>query len=77
MDKVLKQNNPFGIRWKYDYYTANIPHDFGSAVERAAQALREVANRVLLHCTHAIWTAEAFDDSEIVKVRRKRPYLKD
>jgi hypothetical protein len=35
MDKVLKQNNPFGIRWKYDYYTANIPHDFGSAVERA------------------------------------------
>jgi hypothetical protein len=40
MDKVLKQNNPFGIRWKYDYYTANIPHDFGSAVERAAQALR-------------------------------------
>lgn len=59
--------------YAYDYYTVDVPTDFGSEKERIDCAIDQAREQARLYVVPANWKVVEIDpDSSLVKVRRIR-----
>lgn len=60
-------------RLVYDYYTVDVPTDFGSKEERIDCAIDQAREQARLYVVPANWKVVEIDpDSSLIKVRRLR-----
>lgn len=58
-------------KYTHDYYTVEIPLDFGSKKKRLEQAIVEAKERTRLYCIPAVWEAVELSPG-VYRVRRLR-----